>query len=68
MDTATESASREFTKKNLSQHFSDPKLLKFLVDLPLRMALYPAGWDFGAPSEGQDLYVVAQPKLEPPRR
>jgi SAM-dependent methyltransferase len=54
--------SMRIVRKSLYKHLPLPKTLKAIVKLPLRIALYPAGWYYWATSEGQDLYVMAQPK------
>jgi SAM-dependent methyltransferase len=54
--------SRRIVGKSLYKRLPLPKVLKAIVKLPLRLALYPAGWYYWATSEGQDLYVMARPK------
>ena len=54
--------SRRSLRKSLYKRLPLPKFLKAIVKFPLRVVLYPAGWYYWVSSEGQDLYVMAQPK------
>jgi SAM-dependent methyltransferase len=54
--------SRRTAARSLYKRLPFPHLLKACFKLPLRVALYPAGWYYWATSEGQDLYLMAQPK------
>jgi 2-polyprenyl-3-methyl-5-hydroxy-6-metoxy-1,4-benzoquinol methylase len=54
--------SRRTAVRSLYKRLSFPNFLKAIIKFPLRIALYPAGWYYWATSEGQDLYLMAQPK------